>query len=791
MIKRILSLVVTAVMILSCLSFVVSAEPDTRYEGIKYFQSAEDMLASLNADSADSNNTMWDYNEREFQQNIINAAAEAFDTDFTAPDVVDRWETYCERILSRDTDGVGDRDGYVLYYLKMLDIYKKKEAGETLANAGEDAVYADFKEKHEGVNVGGLSLADSLAQLEGYTDDMLYVISRNRAALDSYILTGAKKTEYMLHGTKALYQIAFTKTASDMSNAFNNEFLGDDEGKKLIAVMYAKHLTSELATDNISAVLINYINGNVVEVKNEYAKLVKTENGALTEEAIFTFFENTVVKAYEESDKSPEIKADIKMLFGDPSVTGDKGALQLMFEALESSSLNNYGMLNTWLNLFLRQHTQLKISGSRATNLEAGVVVDDARVTIKNNSSAVFSIENLGRYGISENNEFIALGSDWLDIKVYNEDRTLNNRVTYSKEKGRFIVYIDSEKPSTYPGYVQLVRNDGTYIETYPVLINNVASAMTPPSVSSEKKYQLSYDSNGGTDIFGENYSIGDVVKLTKIPVKEGYIFEGWYSDAALTNAVTEVVITKNTKIYAKWVEDNGLAGGNHPIPEMLNGEDHFAYIMGYPDGTVKPGNNITRAEVASIFFRLLKDDVRESNLTQDNDFSDVNDGDWYNTAVSTLVKLSILNGRSATEFDPNAHISRAEFATICARFDNSEYLITDNFTDISGHWAESYIRESAARGWVKGYEDDTFRPDRSVTRAEAITMINRMLKRVPEGTEDLEPSMTKWSDCAEDAWYFIPVQEATNSHTHEMKNNVYEKWTALELLHDWTQYEK
>ncbi len=305
-------------------------------------------------------------------------------------------------------------------------------------------------------------------------------------------------------------------------------------------------------------------------------------------------------------------------------------------------------------------------------------------------------------------------------------------------------------------------------------------------------RYTLTYETNGGNEIAKETYNSGVTVKLTKVPVKDGYVFEGWHLDEALTEDVTEVKMTKNITVYAAWVEDNGNAGNGHETPGSLNGEDHFAYVVGYPDGTVRPNDNISRAEVTAIFFRLLKpDEVRDNNLTTENNFNDVNDGDWYNTAISTMAKLGIVNGRTEESFVPNAFITRAEFAAICARFDGSEFEVVDNFTDVAGHWAEDEIHEAAAHGWIRGYEDGTFKPDQFITRAEAMTMINRVLNRVPETVDDLLDNMIKWPDNSDEtAWYYLPVQEATNSHDYDMKNHIYEKWTALREVTDWTKYE-
>ena len=224
-------------------------------------------------------------------------------------------------------------------------------------------------------------------------------------------------------------------------------------------------------------------------------------------------------------------------------------------------------------------------------------------------------------------------------------------------------------------------------------------------------------------------------------------------------------------------------------VPALLNGSNHFAYVVGYKDGNVRPQGNITRAETAAIFFRLLKEEVRSENLSKHNDFADVTEDSWYNTAVSTMAGMNILKGRTATGFAPQAPITRAEFAAICARFDSGKAEENSGFTDISGHWAEKEIERAATLGWVSGYTDGSFHPDAPITRAEAMTLINRVLCRMPETKADLLDSMTKWPDNQPGAWYYLAVQEATNSHTYEQKDSKYETWIALTAEPDWSKY--
>ena len=291
-------------------------------------------------------------------------------------------------------------------------------------------------------------------------------------------------------------------------------------------------------------------------------------------------------------------------------------------------------------------------------------------------------------------------------------------------------------------------------------------------------RYTLTYVSNGGTEYKAERYDSGTTVKLNKTPVREGYLFTGWYADKKLTDEISRIKMTGNKTVYAGWKKN---VSALH-IPDMLNGDDHFAYVAGYTDGTVRPNAKITRAEVAMIFYRLLDEDARVANENDSNAFSDVTDGMWFNTAVSTISRLDIVKGRSTEIFDPNAPITRAEFATICARFDHSSVEGTESFSDIHGHWAEKFVERAAALGWVNGYMDGTFRPNATITRAEAMAMINRVLGRLPESEKDLLPGMKTWPDNADpSAWYYLTIQEAANGHTFERKaDGIHERWIKL-----------
>lgn len=331
-----------------------------------------------------------------------------------------------------------------------------------------------------------------------------------------------------------------------------------------------------------------------------------------------------------------------------------------------------------------------------------------------------------------------------------------------------------------------LSYTDGTVLSTDTILYGKWEKIATPPSSGGggshvTKYYILHYESNGGTKYEDEKYKKNTVVILDKIPKRVGYTFTGWYADKELTDKITSVKMTSDKTVYAGWQATD--------VPNYLNNENHFAYIVGYEDGTVRPNANISRAEVAAIFFRLLKDDVRDDNLTANSVFTDVAFGKWYNKSISTMAKIGIVKGRTANAFAPNAPITRAEFAAICSRFDRSNVEIKSDFNDISGHWAEKEIRRAASLGWIKGYADGSFKPDQNITRAEAASMINRMLHRLPETADDLLDGMIQWSDNQPSDWYYINMQEATNSHDFKQKGEINEYWTKLTENPNWDRY--
>lgn len=301
--------------------------------------------------------------------------------------------------------------------------------------------------------------------------------------------------------------------------------------------------------------------------------------------------------------------------------------------------------------------------------------------------------------------------------------------------------------------------------------------------------HTLTFDTMGGSKIAPETVRHGLTVAKPKDPVNGGYIFDGWYTDKTYRTPYNFATpLTQDTTIYAKWFLIVLPGVTDKKATPKLNTSDHFAYVQGYPNGTVKPAGNITRAETAAILFRLMDDASRKTYYSTKSGFRDVASGSWYNTYVATLNNAGVITDSSNGYFRPNEAITRAELAAMLAKF--SETTSAANyFNDVSAkYWAANAIAICAKLGWITGYPDGTFRPDRNVTRAELMAMINRATGRAPKSADAFLPGMKTWIDNTSDKWYYLDVQEATNSHSYTVKGS--ETWTALTSDPNWSLYE-
>ena len=332
--------------------------------------------------------------------------------------------------------------------------------------------------------------------------------------------------------------------------------------------------------------------------------------------------------------------------------------------------------------------------------------------------------------------------------KFYGWDKTYDRGDTYTftamwTKKGASetydVFYYDYDKAkSEYARF---------YVDTPIVIDPNGGSArLNNMPFTSKQSFKINKD-----------YTLSDAART-------GYTFYGW-----------DLTKSGNTYTFtAMWTKATST------VPYMLNGEDHYAYIKGYPNGSFKPNATITRAEASSIFYRLLTDSTRRTYSTSYNTFKDVPAKAWYNTAVSTMAKLGIVNGGSDGCFRPNDPITRAEIAAMIARCDGNSYgNAYTNFSDVKGHWAASYIARAYELGWINGY-GTTYAPDKYISRAETVAILNRVLNRAPQTTSDLLSGLNTFNDVSVTSWYYLDVEEAANSHTYTRKTNDYEYWDKL-----------
>lgn len=301
--------------------------------------------------------------------------------------------------------------------------------------------------------------------------------------------------------------------------------------------------------------------------------------------------------------------------------------------------------------------------------------------------------------------------------------------------------------------------------------------------------HTLTFDTMGGSKIAPETVRHGLTVAKPADPVYGGFLFDGWYTDKTYRTPYNFATpLTQDTTIYAKWFLIVLPGVTDKKATPKLNTSDHFAYVQGYPNGTVKPAGNITRAETAAILFRLMDDASRKTYYSTKSGFRDVASGSWYNTYVATLNNAGVITDSSNGYFRPNEAITRAELAAMLAKFSETTGA-ANYFNDVSAkYWAANAIAICAKLGWITGYPDGTFRPDKNVTRAELMAMINRATGRAPKSADAFLPGMKTWSDNTADKWYYLDVQEATNSHSYTVKGS--ETWTALTSDPNWSLYE-
>lgn len=401
------------------------------------------------------------------------------------------------------------------------------------------------------------------------------------------------------------------------------------------------------------------------------------------------------------------------------------------------------------------------------------------------------------KIGVADNGNKLLAGSLYQNKEQYLDDITLTASGINVPEYGTYTA------KGTLKGYTDTKGTVGSKDASLHVDYNAVQTPGKENSSDDKENISatviLKKQSNSGPSSSGGGVSVneiaynidGEIVKVEKTgslvkfenlfkTEKEGYTFDGWYYDSSRKEKVdSDVTVKGRVVLYGHWVS------------ETLDSEDHFAYVIGYPDGTVRPQNNITREEVATIFYRLLREDKLIDIATDKNDFTDVEVDRWSNKAISSLANGGYIKGYEDGSFRPGNNITRAEFATMATRYAKLTNKGDVDFSDVKGHWAEDYINKASGAGWVNGYEDGTFGPEKYITRAEVMTIINRMLVRYVD-YEGLHKDTKFWSDMDGTEWYYYNVLEATNFHDYERREDgKLESWTSIKENKIWVELDE
>ena len=386
---------------------------------------------------------------------------------------------------------------------------------------------------------------------------------------------------------------------------------------------------------------------------------------------------------------------------------------------------------------------------------------------------------------------------DLSNLDTIKVDKKFESKYGLGSPMMRFTATATIEKQETYiivnPGIDNNVTNNGSAVPTKPdyTKVGEATGTVTLKAGKTTKAFDFGKESTFQLEPGDYRITVKETNSGDRYVTYDTKPYTRYFkvSEDGVISAIESITITN------EYTKRHTAATPSKPT---LNTGDHYAYVMGYPDGTVRPNGSITRAEVSAILFRLLSDKTRDEYFTTESSFTDVKAGAWYNNSIATLEKAGVIvDTAKGGAFRPNEAITRAELAAMLAQFSDAKPVKGVKFSDVPAeHWAYEAIAIAAKMGWIEGYPDGTFRPDATITRAEMMTLVNRALERVPSDEDHLlsKRVMLTFPDCKSGDWFYIAVQEATNSHTYERaatEKNGDEQWTALRANRDWTQLEK
>ena len=746
--KKIFSFLLASVLVLTSASQIAFARENDAsvYYGISLFAKAEDALDDLSAD-ANSAESVLDL--RDDQLSVLSAAKTAFYAKTYDQVSGTAWDAYYAKIVSPYTT---EYEQKVTRYFKMRYIQSQNAipaVSNALTTLDADPAY----------NTAGKTLQEANTIFDTYITQLNGIYAANSTEIEGY-MTG-KDTQLLNYEKEALFDstkivlglIYSTVGEGNDNSSFDYSFIEDfnknDIAKKNLALFFGKTFTRELATNNITTVVRNYISSNPQAISDINTMLanVFVYNKSNAVDAIYDVLGKVINDAY----SSNPAQAEVVNFFGDGT---NQGALEIVMDIFDASS----EVQNIWVNLFIREFVQMKGASSTFKTIDAASP-NPLKTEVYNNMSASFLINGLDDYGISSSN--VPLRSHYFNIQVSCDEPNYSNQISYDTSTGKFSVTTEVENlPDTYYAVLTLYRSDSTtfntadtYIESYPIRITNKASS------GGGSRFDVKVTENeNGTIIGPSTVSSRDKETTFVADPKEGYIV-----DKIIVNGV-EVPITRNGAKATFTVSNVNKNLKIEPVfIQFVDFRNHSAYIIGDDKGNFNPYKNLTRGETATIFHRLLTDAARHRFELTESIYDDVPEELWSALSILSLGNAGILSGYPDNTYRPEGSVTRAEFATIVCKIYDVEEGGKTNLKDVSGHWAERYIAGIANKGWITGYPDLTFKPDNYITRAEAVTIINRMMNC--ELTDHDVDGDIGYFDTEPTDWFFIDVIKASTDH--------------------------
>ncbi len=762
--KKLLSMCIAVMMLVTFFapsSFALNAQEAEDYalKVVKY------ELNSLNRDAKA------DVSLRNEQLAIVEYAEEYFNSNIDAI----AWDTLTDKIESSLSVS---RDDEIQKFMTLRYFETQDQAG--LTPLLKDVI-AQFKIIDAQYYLADVDVVDAKDTLKDYTDAVSELYEDNLGAADpetDSLLDAeeanidAYRKEQIKLSTIELMKVIFVSTATEFETAYST-LRGNDLRLKHIALYLKPFSDADISLSTIKESAKEYAEANKSALADE-AKAIYTKNRPIEDaiEMSHDLIREVVYGAYDKyttdiAQVYPDVYSWLEIFFGKEDGT-DTGAIEWLMKEMDAEGKYQ----NVLVNLAIRKALQMTLPGEKFVT-ESATTTDADRITVSDGSMASFVIDKPEKIDVDSfgvNIDAIAIPNNLFNVVIECEEADYNDNVTYDKETGKFSVTRNSNLPDEYTATVTVYRAlvvGGTpvdsYIESYLISVKNSAaeSSYRPSSGSSNSYITIKLTENGsvagptsvkkGSDaqfeaIADAGYAVGEILVNGKAITD--FVRDGVNAKFTVKN------ITSNTTIEVKFIK-------------LLNDKVSYAYIKGYPEGDVRPNNNLTREEAAKIFYRVLTKEAKDKFRMEENNYTDVSKERWSNVAISTLSNIGILTGFPDGTFKPAQTITRAEFSTIVYRFYNTKYSGPDKFSDIAGHWAQDSINAIAAKNWIKGYEDSTFGPNKNITRAEAVTIINRLLER-EFSVEKFENAECRFTDCCEEKWFYADIMEASTGELAE-----------------------